>query len=335
MDGPSSATGCTEMNADEFISEVFGLHSPSCCCSGCGRLKKDDEDDTANEASALPVSVEAAEEKLARLLVSAFGKVVSESAIIADLDRATTVKQLRAALKKDRITSVWTSALDDTVTTLLNDMADTGAATLTPEHIRKAERKLTPKQKAARALEKKAGGSRKMVAAIRKQVKTATNQYFARIVQEPLLKKLKAKGVDLKAPDLVKTVTTQVNNGLLKSEPYFGIVANVATSRAYHYGMLDTARTLKYTGFRFVAVLDKRTSRICRAMNGKTFWIADALTLLDKVASAGDDVERVKKLTPWVDASDVAGKSTAALSKMGVMVPPLHPKCRSSVIPIK
>lgn len=52
-----------------------------------------------------------------------------------------------------------------------------------------------------------------------------------------------------------------------------------------------------YTKYRYVAVLDKRTSKMCRAMNGKEFYLWEAVP--------------------------------------GVNLPPLHPWCRSTIMGIK
>ncbi|MGK3946915.1 hypothetical protein ABK046_52185, partial [Streptomyces caeruleatus] len=70
----------------------------------------------------------------------------------------------------------------------------------------------------------------------------------------------------------------------LKSVPYWRLVANQASSRAYHYGLTRAGLSLGYTGYRLDAVIDKATTPVCRSLDGKVFWLADAVQRLEKLA---------------------------------------------------
>ena len=114
-----------------------------------------------------------------------------------------------------------------------------------------------------------------------------------------------------------------------RNVPYWRMLANLAASRAYHYALLSSAQSRGIRGYRFVAVIDERTSAICREMNGREFWIA----AMDR-AFDNDDPEAARVYLPWMDAADIQGRSSADLAAMGVLVPPLHPHCRSTIQPI-
>jgi len=119
----------------------------------------------------------------------------------------------------------------------------------------------------------------------------------------------------------------------LKSVPYWRVVANAAASRTYHYGVLKAAQSQGFTGFRFVAILDDITSDICREVNGREFFIADAVNKFERVAGS-DDPDEVKKVFPWMKVDAVRDLSDDALRDLGVLVPPLHGNCRSTLRPI-
>jgi hypothetical protein len=115
----------------------------------------------------------------------------------------------------------------------------------------------------------------------------------------------------------------------LQSVPYWRMVANAAASRAYHYGMLKAGQLRQVRAYRIQAVLDMRTSAICREMHGKQFWLADAVKLMERVA-AEEDPEMVKVHMPWL--TNITGLNASSLRDYGCLVPPFHPNCRSTII---
>lgn len=117
----------------------------------------------------------------------------------------------------------------------------------------------------------------------------------------------------------------------LRSVPYWRLVANAAASRGYHYGYLKAAELRGVTTYRFVAVIDSRTSEICQFMNGKEFSVRNAVTLMERVAGAAN-IEEVKAIMPWRPFKEVDGLSRDALEALGVVVPPLHGNCRSTLV---
>lgn len=111
---------------------------------------------------------------------------------------------------------------------------------------------------------------------------------------------------------------------------YFLLVANVAVSRAWHYSYLKTAQLNGKRSYKWISVLDAKTSEVCQSMAGREFWIADAVVLMEAVALAGPAA--VKTMSPWPKASEVKGVAADALRAMGFLVPPAHARCRSRLI---
>jgi hypothetical protein len=116
----------------------------------------------------------------------------------------------------------------------------------------------------------------------------------------------------------------------LRSVPYWNVVANAAASRAYHYGYAKAAEALGYTYYEFVAVMDKRTSEICRHMNGKKFTVSAAVDIMQRSADA-ESPEDLKQIQPWITVDQAKSMDTEALKNNGVLIPPLHGSCRSTI----
>lgn len=119
----------------------------------------------------------------------------------------------------------------------------------------------------------------------------------------------------------------------LASVPYWRVVANAAASRSYHYGFLKAAQLQGFRGYRFVAVIDAVTSEICTFMDGKEWFIADAVSLMERVAQS-DSIDEVKSILPWPKFDDIRNLESDGLKDLGVMVPPLHGNCRSTIVPV-
>ncbi len=160
-----------------------------------------------------------------------------------------------------------------------------------------------------------------------------TNQYFNQQVIPSLQRQINNAFANADAFEQLDI--TPIRTALdrrLKSVPYWRVVANAATSRAYHYGLLKAAQFQGFRGYQFKAVIDSKTSEICRSLNGKVWSIASALSKFEQVAGS-DDPDEVKRVFPWPRFKDVQGLSVEQLQAMGVMVPPLHGNCRSTLIP--
>jgi hypothetical protein len=159
----------------------------------------------------------------------------------------------------------------------------------------------------------------------------STNRYFNTQIVPNISAAIDAAFHRIDAPSLTDLQAAIAYH--FRTVPYWELIANLAASRGYHYGYLRTMQARGIIGYQFVAVIDGKTSAICRSMNGREFLVADAVNLMDGLANDPDPMAG-RTRTPWVRAAAVEGQSSADLTRMGVMVPPLHPRCRSTINPI-
>ena len=126
--------------------------------------------------------------------------------------------------------------------------------------------------------------------------------------------------------EAVNTIETRY-----KSPIYWEIVANASASRAYHYGLVKGAQGAGFSRVIFKAILDKRTSEICKKLNGKSWLISDVVQQYEQVAISNDP-ESIKALTPWIAADDYDALSDIQMVQAGVIAPPRHAHCRSTLV---
>lgn len=157
-----------------------------------------------------------------------------------------------------------------------------------------------------------------------------TNNYFNNQVVPSLIKEIN------KIIDTAGSTSTQewgtirdLMDKRLKTVPYWRVVANSAASRAYHYGVVKAGQLSKKRGYRIKATIDSKTSDICRKLNGKEFWLSDAVNLMESVLKS--QPEDVKFTHPWVNFKDVENKNNRQLASEGIIMPPFHGNCRTTI----
>jgi SPP1 gp7 family putative phage head morphogenesis protein len=196
-----------------------------------------------------------------------------------------------------------------------------------------------------------------------KRHSTAFSSTARKIVADGLQSGLRAEYI---TEDLVKAATLA---GIDKPKSYWGIYSYATMNRARTNTQLVTFKEAGFTHYRFVAVMDERTTDICRALHGKVWEVSVALQKFNQVDMAsGYTHDAVKDILPWVrnrpladgttemyvkyldgsefqvgvigrsgvgnidDAGDyVKLASSASLASAGIMMPPLHGFCRSTV----
>jgi SPP1 gp7 family putative phage head morphogenesis protein len=153
-----------------------------------------------------------------------------------------------------------------------------------------------------------------------------------------------------------------------RSEFYWDVVAGAFIGRGRSYALLSSFAEAGIERYQIEAVLDERTTPICRFLHGKTFSVQ---TGLDRFEEAEREPERLKEISPWVrDSMDEAtgrralwvprggervvlaevarsgegrrddvgefarGRSEADLSAAGIGFPPFHGLCRSTCLAV-
>lgn len=170
-----------------------------------------------------------------------------------------------------------------------------------------------------------------------------------------------------------KDIAAQLNRKLPVSylgrrESYYEVVAGSFTNRARTFGQLSSLRDAEIKRYVLEAMLDEVTTDICRFMHGKSFEVDSGISTIERV-DALEDPNEIKDEQPWVQTrktpdggeelqlvsrgevrtvaritesavgrSDETGKfsggmSEAELSAAGVLLPPFHGLCRTTVVP--
>jgi hypothetical protein len=111
-------------------------------------------------------------------------------------------------------------------------------------------------------------------------------------------------------------------------QAYFSIVANNAAVQASNVGRVLAMADAGVEKYRVEAILDKRTSNICRKLHGREFAVSKAASAVDEFLKV-DSVTGLQKLLPF-SKEDTVPK----WADEGMGFPPYHNKCRTSVIPI-
>jgi SPP1 gp7 family putative phage head morphogenesis protein len=159
--------------------------------------------------------------------------------------------------------------------------------------------------------------------------------------------------------------------GVTRAQSYWKLVALNAANRARSYGHLRSMSDAGVSQYIFSAVMDERTSVVCRALDGTTFPVSGSLNRFSDLAIDSEgDYTAAEKVMPFVKERALDGGGVemfveppgmgrtviatasdrglgradyrpevrdklppAALQAAGVSVPPLHQACRSSIIP--
>lgn len=171
----------------------------------------------------------------------------------------------------------------------------------------------------------------RVISGMSDSAKYYTNSYFSRFVLPALNRSIEAFMVGTTTtPDLDFRSILNVLDDRLKNVPYWRLVANAATSRAYHYGYTKAAQMAGYTRYAIRAIDDDRTSVLCLELNGQEFPLADAIIQVERIASL-ENPEEVSTVAPWLTLDQVKGKNTLELQDLGIGVPPYHANCRTTI----
>lgn len=127
-------------------------------------------------------------------------------------------------------------------------------------------------------------------------------------------------------------IRDQFDDILTRSGSYWEGLANHTVTRSREFGHTEGYVKAEIQKYRVAAVMDDRTSPICREMNGKEFKTTKAVELRDRLLEATDP-EQVKDIAPWVSADEVKGKSPEELP-IGMSFPPYHFSCRTRTVAI-
>lgn len=112
------------------------------------------------------------------------------------------------------------------------------------------------------------------------------------------------------------------------------LVSSLHNSRLAQYGFTVEANIRAIQFYAINAVLDGRTSDICKYMHGKVFPVEYAYEQSLKLLGT-EDPDELKHLAPWATNSGsfeaMQGMNTGELMNAGWALPPFHPHCRTYI----
>ncbi len=159
---------------------------------------------------------------------------------------------------------------------------------------------------------------------------------------------------------------------LARRKPYWDNIASIYANRGRTFSQISSFQEAGIKRYKFEAIMDEATSNICRYMHGKTFSVDEGIKRIDEVERLRDP-EKIRDVQPFVqDGVDDEGKpimyyggrapgerrvtvaritesglgtkdkrgsfsgglKNEQLSNAGISMPPLHGKCRSTVVAI-
>lgn len=116
------------------------------------------------------------------------------------------------------------------------------------------------------------------------------------------------------------------------------MIASLNSSRLATWGFTAEAEVLGMARYRITAVLDGRTSKFCRMINGKIFQTTDARRKVIECLNV-QNPEDLKTVQPWpkqtkAAMAEFAQMTSSELTERGLHIPPYHPYCRTLLRPI-
>jgi SPP1 gp7 family putative phage head morphogenesis protein len=182
-----------------------------------------------------------------------------------------------------------------------------------------------------------------------------------------------SRGIDhgLGRDDIAHELSSEIAAMVVgRSEFYWEVVASAFVGRARSFALLSSFGEAGIERYVFSAVLDERTTDVCRFMDGKVFPVGAGLDLFNRV-DALENPEDIKQVQPWVRTGvdewgkrvlfvDRGGGSRTTVARVvesavgqrdevgrfskemsprdletsGLVIPPLHGLCRSSLLPV-
>lgn len=137
----------------------------------------------------------------------------------------------------------------------------------------------------------------------------------------------------IRKTDLADQLNQAVNGGV---QLMAGISANLTTSRLVTYGFLFEAKLKGIAQYQLEAVLDDRTSEVCKRLHGRVFQVEQAFSYTDQVLRTTEP-DALKAIAPFLRSNksalaELENMTDEELQARGVMVPPFHPGCRTMLV---
>lgn len=111
---------------------------------------------------------------------------------------------------------------------------------------------------------------------------------------------------------------------------YWQGFANHVVTRSREFGAVERYVRSNTEWLQVKAVIDQRTTEICRHMHNRVISVSKAVEIRDALV-ASTSPEEVKKIAPWMKPEALAAKPSKSLPS-SMALPPYHFNCRSRTV---
>lgn len=125
---------------------------------------------------------------------------------------------------------------------------------------------------------------------------------------------------------------SELGRQFAKSRSYWELLANAVTTRTRELAHIDAFDDLGFDEVMIDAVIDVRTSCICRTLDGTRIPVSALVRFKEKMMNAESPLEIKNEISPWLSCERVRtlkSQGPEALARAGVVSPPFHGHCRS------
>lgn len=133
--------------------------------------------------------------------------------------------------------------------------------------------------------------------------------------------------------DAAKLFGEKLGDEFEKTNNYWDLLSNHIVTRAREFGRTSAYEKAGIEYIKIVAVIDQRTSAICRFLNGKIIKVSKLVEQRNKLLKV-ETVEQVKKIAPWYSDKEVEyfGDKFSKIYEAppGTGSPPYHARCRTT-----
>jgi len=133
--------------------------------------------------------------------------------------------------------------------------------------------------------------------------------------------------------EFAQTLETALEDHVTDSKTYWELLADHTLTKIQNMGHVSGYETAGVQYVKIVAVLDSKTTPVCRAMNNKVFKVADFRKQYDKIISAAEkhDLKAYKAAQPMISGKAMSGEiSDEDIKRLGIKLPPYHFRCRTT-----
>lgn len=162
-------------------------------------------------------------------------------------------------------------------------------------------------------------------------------QYYDSNLRDKLMESVKDIHSQLLTRDeTANAMAAAFKDRIDRTKGYWAGLADHIVTRSREFGRTEGYVKAKINHFKIDAVLDNRTSKICRYMHGRIIQVKDAVNQRNSLMDAKTP-EDVKRLAPWLSDKEAVKKIQGAktdtiVGKYNLILPPFHFHCRTRTV---